>query len=396
MDEKQQRLEELSYKWLNRTLTLTEKQEFELWFNQVDDIPLEIRSDLVKDKTAYKDLLLSNIHHKIDVPQRTKLYLHWQRYAVSVAAVILVTFGIWFYKNEMASRRDDMITNDIRPGTQGATLILANGTKIKLSNSSNGELATEARVRITKTADGQLVYEMVSSSLRGSESPSLRGANGDEAISPSYNTLSTGKGETYQVILPDGTKVWLNAASTLKFPSTFAGLKQRRVEITGEVYLEVAKDRMHPFIAETTQQQVEVLGTHFNISAYTDENEVKTTLLEGRVKIASQDRNNVVLKPGQQSIVTANKAIEVKPADAELAVAWKNNKFMFESESIQNIMKLLERWYNIEVIYEGPVPKYKFGGSVSKFDNISKVLKIMESSNKVHFKIEGRKVIVKE
>jgi len=282
----------------------------------------------------------------------------WKRIAVA-AAVAAITLGVWlYYANEIASsrstsRNDEIVQNDISPGRNTASLTLANGNVIMLDTNRASVIVTDSVKALTML------------------------------------TASTPLGGTYQVVLPDGTKAWLNAASSIKFPSSFSRLKQRRVEITGEVYLEVAKDKKHPFIVESEGQQVEVLGTHFNINAYGDEGSIKTTLLEGSVRVNGM----ATLIPGQQSTLTGS-TLKIKSVDTLTAVAWKNNEFMFESEPIQNIMKMVARWYNVEVVYQGEIPEYKFNGVVSRFDHVSKVLQVLEASKKVHFKIEGRRITV--
>ncbi|MNL25661.1 fec operon regulator FecR [compost metagenome] len=230
---------------------------------------------------------------------------------------------------------------------------------------------------ISKTDDGQLVYDIIDNGVESSR----------------INTLSTSNGETYKVRLPDHSEVWLNAASTLKFPASFSSSKIRKVELIGEGYFEIAKDKSKPFIVKTAQQEVEVLGTHFNINSYLEEASVKTTLIEGRIKISGKSSSRI-LRPGQQSTFSGKGDILLTDADVDAAIAWKNNQFMFDSENIQVIMRMIARWYNVDIEYVGEISDEKFGGGVSRFDDVSKVLKSLESTNKVHFKIEGKKILV--
>ncbi|MNL26796.1 fec operon regulator FecR [compost metagenome] len=192
--------------------------------------------------------------------------------------------------------------------------------------------------------------------------------------------------------LSDGSKVWLNAASSLSFSTTLNEQGKRRVKLEGEGYFEVAKDKMHPFVVESEGQEVEVLGTHFNISAYKGEALMKTTLIEGSVKVLAQGQQKILV-PGSEAVRSGNDIL-VRNVDAALAIAWKNDKFVFENERIQTVMKMVERWYNVQVVYEGEMPEDVFGGSVSRFDNVSQVLKILESTGRIHFKVEGRKIYV--
>ncbi len=313
---------------------------------------------------------------------RTSLWI-----AAAASIVLILSIGLYFYGTQnghpviRGSIQGFNAKNDIPAGKTGATLTLGNGKKIILSDAVKGQLASETGVNITKTADGQVVYTVTKHQSLQSSGPI------------EYNTLGTTKGQQYQVILPDGTKCWLNAATTLKYPSTFAHLSQRRVELNGEAYFEVAKvfksSERIPFIVVTKKQRVEVLGTHFNINSYPDEPDTKTTLLEGSVLI----NGTALLKPGEQA-ADLGKTIKITRADTELALAWKNNKFMFRKYKIQDIMRMVARWYNVDVVYVGEIPDDLLGGSVSRFDNISKVLNILELTGNVHFKIEGRRITV--
>lgn len=294
------------------------------------------------------------------------------------AAVALIAFGLYFFNYQRKTAKPDIpqLAGDIAPGSYGATLTLTNGKIIKLADVSNGELAKESGISISKTADGKLVYSIE-----------------ETAANPNQiNVLSTAKGETYEIRLPDGSSVHLNAASSLTYkPSLIEGGK-RVVKLSGEGYFEVAKDKVHPFVVKTDDQEVEVLGTHFNISSYANDELEKTTLLEGSVRLSTPFGSRI-LRPGQQSSVRDGK-ITIADTDTDLAVAWKNNEFVFESETVENIMKMVERWYNVEVIYVGGKTNGRFSGGVSRFDNISKVLQILEDTGAGHFKVQGRKIYV--
>lgn len=203
------------------------------------------------------------------------------------------------------------------------------------------------------------------------------------------NTLSTGRGETYQVQLPDGSKVWLNAMTSLKYPANFSTSKERRVRLDGEAYFEVSKDKQHPFIVSSDNQEVKVLGTHFNISGYPDEASVKTTLLEGAVLV-----NNRELKPGQQASLK-EKIITITNTDVEEAVAWKAGMFMFTDLNLGELMKMVSRWYDVDVVYTSKeVINQQFSGSVSRFQKVSQLIQVLERTNLVKFKIEGRKITI--
>lgn len=247
---------------------------------------------------------------------------------------------------------------------------MADGHKISLTDAENGELAEQSGIKITKTADGQLVYNISNSD------------NSSQALS--YNTIETPAGGQYQINLPDGTKVWLNSASSLRYPVLFTG-KDRSVEITGEAYFEVAHNKSMPFKVITTDQTVEVLGTNFNVMAYPEEASTNTTLIEGSVKVV-KDNTSKTITPGQQARVKAGK-IDIVNANIQEVTAWKNGYFIFKSEDVKNIMRQLARWYDLEVEYQGNVSEKIFGAKISRFRNISEVLSILESTGSIHFKI---------
>jgi transmembrane sensor len=293
----------------------------------------------------------------------------WPRIAVAASVLVVAGVGLLFYLN---SHRPGPAFVDIAAGKQGATLTLASGKKIRLTDQGQGELAKEAGVTITKTTSGQITYE-------------IKQVEGN-AINQ-YNTISTANGETYLVMLPDKSKVWINAASSLRYPLGFSR-NERKVQLTGEGYFEIAAEHV-PFIVETKNQKVEVLGTHFNISSYEDDDSVKTTLLEGAVKV-----NNVLLKPDQQAILSAG-TIHVVDVNAADYVAWKNGLFKFTNdENITSVMRKLARWYNIDVEYKGNMQDVNFTGTMSRSKKISSLLNMMQETGMVKFKMEGRKVIV--
>ncbi|MVN20453.1 FecR family protein [Mucilaginibacter arboris] len=313
----------------------------------------------------------------------------WGRWMAAAAILIALSVGLYFYANRKSEYYASNTTNhpkqEITPGGNKAILILADGSKIDLNTTSNGEVAKQGSLTITKATTGQLIYKTLG--------PKGKYPQGTLA----FNTVETPKGGQYAINLPDGTRVWLNAASSLKFPTQFAS-NERRVELTGEGYFEVAKDKTKPFKVVTDKQEIEVLGTHFNVNAYTDENAIRTTLLEGSVKITVGRTNqtvqqSVILKPDQQSAL-GRSGITIKDVDTEDAVAWKNGYFNF-NENIESIMKKLSRWYNIEVVYEtSKDPDLLFAGKVSRLKSINSVLNIIEATGNVHFRIEGRRVTV--
>lgn len=313
--------------------------------------------------------------------QRAFIYL-------SIACLALIATGIaaMFHKNypnvNFKNLAAEFVSHDIPPGGNRAVLTLADGKNITLNEAADGELVKEGNVVVRKTGNGKLVYEVM-----GGE---------NEGTDYAYHTISTPKGGTYQITLPDGTKVWLNAASTLKFPTSFVTLTERKIELSGEAYFEVIKDAKHPFRVITEKEEVQVLGTRFNISSYTDDSSEKTTVFEGMVKVSNlQDikRNKLSLKPGQQSVINES-VITVVKADPEVVLAWKNGMFIFDNESLESIMKKVSRWYDVDVVFEGVDKNKLFEGRVSRLANISRVLKELELTGGVHFKIEFGRIIV--
>lgn len=307
--------------------------------------------------------------------------IKWSSIAAAVLVVLSAGLLIFQHKTDPVEQAVKLDKHVILPGGKRAMLTLADGSKVMLDDVNAGRIASQGTVQVTKTADGRLAY----SSSTGSPS-SLRP---DE---DSYNIVETPRGGQYQVTLPDGTVVWLNAASSLKYPVSFKG-GERRVELSGEAYFEVAHNKKLPFRVVSNKQRVEVLGTHFNIQAYKDENSWKTTLLEGSVSISSL-KNSSLLAPGQQAQITESGTISVSQANTEEAIAWKNGYFRFHREGIESIMRKVSRWYDVEVEFKGGGSDEKFNGTISSSKNIGQVLEVLEATNKVHFKIEGRRIIV--
>ena len=317
-----------------------------------------------------------------DKPQLPKKTIRFSIYRWAAAAIILLSFSIavLYYVNK--KEEIHVFAADVDPGSNKAILTLADGRKISLTDAIDGNVAVQDGISITKTANGQLIYTITAQSNVGLDSTK-------------FNTISTPNGGEWQIKLPDGSNIWLNAASSLKYPLSFASSKQRHVELTGEAYFEVAKDKSRPFIVSSSKQKLEVLGTHFNINSYTDEPVTKTTLLEGSIRISQNGTNNVeVLEPGEQSIVSAN-GINVKESNVDEAVAWRKGYFMFVNEKQESIMRKIARWYNVEVNYADPAAKeVMYYGTVSRFDKISKILRKFEQTGEVRFEINANRITV--
>ncbi|MEQ7801373.1 FecR family protein [Pedobacter sp. ASV1-7] len=375
MDE--QSAKSLINKYQAGTCTPEEKAIVENWL-----ILGEVTKFNLSDDELEEDLLdLQQRLYTTIAPKRKTL---WPR--VAVAASILICFGLTFYFYTDAKKESGITTayKDIAPGSNKAILTLANGAKISITDARNGEILKESGIVVSKTADGQLVYKITERDKKSRIK--------DEA----YHTIETPRGGQHQVILPDGTKVWLNAASSIRFSESFVNVKARNIELKGEAYFEVKKDQEHPFIVKTSRQEIEVLGTHFNISSYLDEQKSITTLLEGSVKVqALMNHNYSVIKPGQQAISKGTKDLNVVAADIDQVLDWKNGDFMFKKESLDGIMRKVCRWYDVNVEYGDEVDiSQTYSGLVSRSKNISEVLKIMQAAGQLKFNVIGKKVIV--
>jgi ferric-dicitrate binding protein FerR (iron transport regulator) len=384
-------------KFLTDNCTITETQQLMDHFHLSEDQE-ELRELVVaalnqKDESYQANPEIIKVVNKVDIDlfkqidasnerynYQPRLVRLWPRIAAAASIILIAGAGLFYYNQKQHTNQvaNTVVKQDIRPGGSKAILTLANGKKISLTDAANGAIAKQSGVSITKTANGQLIYSILHTNHNSGELE--------------YNTVETPKGGQYKVQLPDGTSVWLNAESSLKYPASFAALKERKVELNGEAYFEVAKDKTHPFKVKTNKQEVEVLGTHFNINSYANEPGIKTTLLEGSIKVSNALASKII-KPGQQSFLMGDE-IHIDDVDTQVAVAWKNNNFMFENNDIKSVMRMVERWYNVEIVYDGPLPTEKFGGAVSRFDNISSVLKILESTGGARFRIEDRKIFV--
>lgn len=300
----------------------------------------------------------------------------WFKYAAAAVVLAMLAFGMYFGKNWINSTDERMTTKTeiIEPGTDKATLTLANGEKVVL-NGTYGVIALGSGAAALNDSTGIINYENRT----------------DLAVS--FNTLEVPRGGTYQIILSDGTKVWLNAASKLRYAVGYQ-VGERTVDLEGEAYFEVKKDVSRPFKIKTKGQEIEVLGTHFNVNSYDEEPFVKTTLLEGAVKISS-GKKVVLLKPGQESI-NRNGVLSVNNVtDVGEAISWKNGKFQFEDEDLESVIRKISRWYDIDVKFVGKTANKKFNGIISRSKSLKKALKIIEATENVSFKIEGRTLIVK-
>ncbi len=374
MLEQEFHISQLIKAYLNGELNPVQEQELQAWLaaspeNRELLNSLSNEQELSRNIRDFEEVDSARLWERATVllqlnrAPKTKAYQLWPRIATVAAAVATIVFGVWFF-----NRNSDVIntgqaevayTNDLAPGKNTATITLENGEVINLDSNRNNVVVTD----------------------------SVKAATNLVAATP--------RGGTYQLVLSDGTHVWLNAESKISFPSQFKGT-ERKILLDGEAYFEVAKNEKLPFVVESKGQELRVLGTHFNVNAYSDEKINKTTLLEGSVKVSLlrplEGAGSVILQPGQQSSAEGG-GIKVKNVDAESAIAWKEGLFQFERADIKTVMTQLARWYDVEVEYEGNLPEREFTGKIYRNIKASQALELLKNLQ-VKFRIEGRKIIV--
>ncbi len=339
------------------------------------------------DKERLKGSLYNKLQASIKKPETLVVKMRrWPFYAAAAAVLLFISVGVYQLVGQKTNtlptgivQHDKPLNKEIMPGSEKAVLTLANGSTITLDGAPNGLLSKQGNSAISKSANG-----IVINGISDAENQPA-----DNAL----NILSIPRGGKYQITLPDGTKVWLNSSSVLTFPANFSGT-ERKIGITGEAYFEVAKNKKMPFKIDVNGKQlVEVLGTHFNISAYTDEKNITTTLLEGSVKINYKDKATLIT-PGQMAVNNLGQAIVVKQANIEEVLAWKNDSFIFNNENITSIMRKISRWYDVDVAFRGDMTNINFDGSYSRSKGLTSLLKNIELVNKVRFITEERRVTV--
>lgn len=405
MNSSTERIVELVIKRLNVQLSEAENAELQDWINQSEENRKAIEdfldekklragiSHLYKTRERIWKRLHAAIPEKKTIPVRRLLL----RYSAAAAIIVmLVSLSYYFISRRTLIAPAITVTDTVQhkaaydadPGGDRAVLTLADGSKIILDSAADGTLVQQGTIRVIKSDHGQLAYEP------GSSTQTLPGTM-------IYNTLATPRGGQYRLQLPDGSKVWLNAVSSLRYPVSFTG-KERSVQLSGEAYFEVAKNAAKPFkvailsLSGNEQGEVEVLGTHFNINAYGDEPVIKTTLLEGVVKVSangSRIPEPQTLLPGQQAQISNNELSVFQQVDVQLAVAWKDGLFQLTSADIGTIMRQIARWYDVEITYEGSIPSGHITGKVSRSMQLSNVVKVLELSG-IHCRLENKKLVV--
>jgi len=359
-------------KYNDGTCTEQELELLESWYMQLNQHAPDLPEDKIREIGREIKLQLPQLRSR---NENIKLWT----IVTATAAATLIAFSTWIYNPLEHTSVYTTAVQDIKPGGNKATIILASGETIALNQNKEAIVVSTQGIQYT---DGSLIKNTHSK-------------NGG------WNTIITPRGGQYAITLSDGSKITLNAASSLKYPSSFSGQSSRSVQLTGEAFFEIAKDSEHPFIVESDDQQIKVLGTTFNLSNYPTL-PTQTTLVEGSIqlqarKTTSGNKTNasqpLTLTPGEQSTKTGTQ-FRVEQVDTDLATAWKNGKTQFEKADLKTIMQMLERWYGIETVYRSYPLSAKFTGSISLSKHISEVLRLLETTGEVHFTIEGRRVIV--
>jgi transmembrane sensor len=386
-DEKAMRIAYLIAGYVQQTLSPEEHDELDRWVEESDENALlfeeltdeeNIEAGLNQMRQGHTSEAYRKIKEKLPFKKEKKSRTIWP-YAIA-ASLLLAVAALYFFRPPVEDDNNGKTNTaqsnkDILPGSDRAVLTLSDGRTIILDEQGMGGLAKEGGIQLLKLDSGQLAY-----------------SGSDVTIATKFNTLSTPRGGQYLVTLSDGTRVWLNAESSLRYPVVFTD-QDRVVELQGEAYFEVAHDESHPFHVKTKNQDITVLGTRFNVNAYGDEDVVRTTLLQGKIRLTTPTEAKIV-QPGEQFITTTSGAIEKqKLVDVEGEIAWKEGWFHFRHAPIEEILKQVSRWYDADIIYRGKVTDH-FNADMARDLPVSRLLKILEKTGKVHFDIEGKKIIV--
>ena len=391
MSEHHNRINELLEQYVNKTISEPDFAELFDYISKEEN--KYVLGDFMKkaENTSLPDAdvqdidwnhMYTNIVADKNHTSKFSLILNIGKTITIAASLFMITYiGYKFFDTQSASHPIAKIAKqDLLPGSNKAILKLADGSEIILNDALNGILTRQGKSNVSKNDDGFIEYNELN-------------AEGEKKVY--VNTLSTPRGGQYRLMLPDKSLVWLNAQSSITFPSAFIG-KERKVSVTGEVYFEVSKDKTRPFIVETGDADVEVLGTQFNVNIYPDEENAAVTLLEGSIKL-SHNNTSKILIPGQQAIFNKNaNNIQLKNVEVDNFVDWKNGLFIFEDASVPEVMRQIERWYDVDVKYVGKTPDIKFNGVVSRNNNVSKLLKLLQTAGNIEFNINNKTIEVKK
>ena len=389
--------QELLDKYLTGRMTEQERQQFSELLNVPEHknrlaaiIDAELAEHAFDGEPDHNTLaaIQENLYNNIQAEKERSatIIYYMKRLAVAAVFIMMLSGVAWWLVSKKPAQPEIVRENKVNkktplvPGGNKAILKLSDGTEIILDSAVEGTLVQQGQAKVIKLGDGQLSYQ----------------STDNTSAEPVYNTISTPRGGQYQLILADGSKVWLNASSSLRYPAFFSG-KERKVELTGEGYFEIAKNATMPFHVQVNNMDVEVLGTHFNINSYTDEPAIRTTLLEGSVivKSAGRDQNSAILKPGEQAVLSGDNSpltIHHSP-DLDEVMAWKNGLFQFKAADIKTVLRQAERWYDVEFEYKENIAA-RFSGQISRSANADQLLKILELTGKVKFEYQGKTIIV--
>lgn len=396
-----ERVKELLIARLEGTLSVTDRNALETWLNE-SDFNRELAAEFLDDEkmkagigeiynsreiiwNRVQEQLYINTEDVNSVPRIHRIHFRKTRWWAAAAIFILFATGSYFlFFNNGGKKQEEVVktepAKDVKaPETNRATVQLANGNIVYLDSVANGQLAVQGNIKLVKLANGQIAYQT---------------ASGDIVKELQYNTLSNPRGSNViDMTFTDGSHVWLNAGSSVTYPVAFVG-NERKVTITGEAYFEVVHNSTMPFKVSKGEMEITVLGTHFNVNAYDDEKDIRVTLLEGSVKV-SNDKQLLTIKPNQQAVLKEDQSIELnKNVNVEEVMAWKNGLFQFEGASVESIMRQISRWYDVQIVYEVNAKNLHFSGDITRATEASKVLKMLEATEAVHFRIEGKKIIV--
>jgi len=375
-----EKIEDLVQKYLNGTATPKERELLDSWYRRQQQNTQVWEAESVDEEQLVKEEMFNNIKKRI-APNRSRKFIpDFYRYVAAASIIVaLVSTGFFFYKSSRIISSDSMAIEQvvIAPGTNGAILTLADGKKLKFGNHAFVPVNQGSLAAISNYSDGLLQYKNSHRQV------------GKRFV---YNTLTTPHGNKFALVLSDGTKVFLNAGSTLQYPETFNG-SERLVKLTGEAYFEVVHNTKSPFRVQVKDQIIEDIGTAFNVSAYNDEESATVTLVEGSVKLIKNE-NEVILKPGQKALTSdGSRAISVKPANFESELAWRSDLFHFEDVQLPVVLKQIARWYDLEIAYEGSIPSKTINGEIYRNMNGAQVLTILKNLG-VNFKLDGKKLII--
>ena len=378
---------QLIEKYLDGAITPAEEEQLMAWYQEYNEADAEWLSENADEEEQVRLRMFAQLQRHITVSSgKPATNRRWYYFAAAASVLLIVGLAGYFYfpaKQQPRNKGNVQFAHDVGPGSNKAILTLGNGEKVVLEDAKDGVITEQGNAAVNKTDSGRLQYNNISQA---------------EGVPIVYNTLVTPYGGQYQLTLQDGTNVWLNAGSSLRFPASFPR-NERKVVLSGEAYFEVSKDAKRPFYVSInsgtdTAMDIRVLGTHFNIKAYPDEQQSVVTLLEGAVNV-NYRKASALLTPGKEVVLNKTSGkMNISEVDTEGAVAWKNGYFLFDNEKIEDIMRQVSRWYDVEIRYQGNLSGKAIAGSLSRYKNVSEVLNMLELTGTVHFKLEGRRITV--